>query len=145
MEGIPCALLLYLGKTGIPIIGTGLGPICPFITEALWTRVYSITSIHLESFPAPIEGITLLNSETTATLMSLNSAIWTLKKQSGQSLRSKLEEIQLPTSLLIFAEDLQAMHNVKKVSTSDFSEEKWVECLRTRPSILLKLSTEIPN
>jgi len=115
-----------------------LAPICPFITEAIWTRVYSTKSIHLESFPESVEGIEPLDSVSDI-LMPLNSAIWTLKKQNGQSLRSELAEIRLPTSLMIFAEDLQAMHNVEKVYTSDLSEKMWLECLQTQSSILLKL------
>ena len=116
-----------------------LAPICPFITEAIWIQLYSTKSIHLEKFPEPLKDIDPTNIENTTTLMTLNSAIWALKKQYNRSLRSEMEEICLPTNLMAFSKDLQAMHNAKLVSTTEMPQTEWQEIIRRQPTSFLKL------
>lgn len=87
-----------------------LAPICPFITEALWLRVYSEKSIHAELFPEP-RGTDRELLKFGKQIEEFNSMVWTEKKNRGLSLKDSLE-IKIPTELSDFAKDLKSMHNL---------------------------------
>ncbi len=97
-----------------------LAPICPFITEAIWLRLYSRESIHVQSFPEEnpeweSELVKLLDK-----FMGFNNAVWRYKKESGLALSEGLEvTIYAPKELEPFKDDLQAMH---KIRTLKFGE-----------------------
>jgi valyl-tRNA synthetase len=87
-----------------------LAPICPFITEALWLKIFSDDSIHKALFPdAKVWNQEYLKYEKN--LLDFNSQIWNEKKAKALSLKDSLQ-ISIPPDLQIFSEDLKAMHNL---------------------------------
>lgn len=87
-----------------------LAPITPFMTEEIWTRIYSRRSIHLEQFPKA--AWSRAPARLTKEITDLNSKVWNRKKQLGISLRDKIL-IEIPASLKIMKKDLVAMHNLE--------------------------------
>ncbi len=93
-----------------------LAPICPFVTEALWLRIYSKESIHSQMFPKTnLYDLEYLKYETP--LLNFNSLAWNLKKSKGLSLKDKVE-IEIPEELEIFSSDLRVMHNISALETA---------------------------
>ena len=96
-----------------------LAPICPYITEGLWTKIYSTTSIHTEHLPELLPGED--NRELckyTGPITEFNSAVWNKKKETilektgkALSLRDPIH-ISVPNELKLFKTDLQLMHNL---------------------------------
>jgi valyl-tRNA synthetase len=96
-----------------------LAPICPFITEQLWTTMYSSRSIHLQPMPqmqSEHQDMTIY----TRSIIDFNSMVWNKKKETisektGKPLSLKdFVDIAVPAELEIFKKDLQTMHNLKK-------------------------------
>ncbi len=72
-----------------------LAPICPFITEALWLKIYSEKSIHQEAFPDPsVWNKDYLKFQKQ--LVEFNSKVWNEKKSKGLSLKESLD-IEIPS------------------------------------------------
>jgi len=90
-----------------------LAPICPHITEAIWRRVYSEKSIHLEAFPEPNPAWESSFSKLAEEFQEFNSAVWRFKKARGLSLKSEVAEVYAPPELEPFKADLKAMHQIK--------------------------------
>ncbi|MGA9151518.1 MAG: valine--tRNA ligase [Candidatus Nitrosopolaris sp.] len=95
-----------------------LAPICPFITEELWTRIYSVESIHLQRLPESLGYYEL--TKYTKSIMDFNSTVWNKKKETiseetGKplSLKDSIGGITIPHDLDVFKEDLKMMHNLK--------------------------------
>jgi valyl-tRNA synthetase len=96
-----------------------LAPICPYITEELWTKIYSTTSIHTEHLPELLPGED--NRELckyTGPITEFNSEVWNKKKETvlektgkALSLRDPIH-ISVPNELELFKTDLQLMHNL---------------------------------
>jgi len=97
-----------------------LAPIVPFVTDYVWTSVYSETggSIHLEDFPQDLhrdEGVS--GAEITAALKELNGRVWNSKKTAGLSMRAEFAgTLEIPAVMQDFAADVCEMHNAKKES-----------------------------
>jgi valyl-tRNA synthetase len=96
-----------------------LAPICPFITEELWTKIYSAESIHLQQMPQPLDHYCEL-TKYTKLIMDFNSMVWNKKKatisdETGKplSLKDSIGSIIIPPDLDLFKEDLKTMHNLK--------------------------------
>src|SRR5919108_461037 len=95
-----------------------LAPICPFITEELWTKVYSVKSIHLQHIPKSTEKDYRELSEYTGLITDFNSKVWNKKKETilektGKPLSLKDPiRIPVPTGLELFKTDLKMMHNL---------------------------------
>jgi valyl-tRNA synthetase len=96
-----------------------LAPICPFITEELWTKIYSAESIHLQQMPQPLDHYGEL-TKYTKLIMDFNSMVWNKKKatisdETGKplSLKDSIGSIIIPPDLDLFKEDLKTMHNLK--------------------------------
>jgi valyl-tRNA synthetase len=89
---------------------TLLAPITPFITDHLWQKLYSQTTVHHEKFVEPEghEDWTRYTKEVT----EFNSEVWNKKKNMNLSLKDTIE-IAIPAILEPFAKDLKAMHNIK--------------------------------
>jgi valyl-tRNA synthetase len=93
-----------------------LAPITPFISEELWTKMYSDKSVHRQSMPAPGEGKEA--AELTKKIVDFNSLVWSKKKETlspetGKPLSLKDPiDIPVPDDLAPFAADLAAMHNL---------------------------------
>lgn len=95
-----------------------LAPICPFITEELWTKIYSAKSIHVQHLPDFSQGDYHELSKYTGLITDFNSKVWNKKKETisdktGKplSLKDPLE-ISIPTELNLFKKDLGLMHNL---------------------------------
>jgi valyl-tRNA synthetase len=95
-----------------------LAPICPFITEELWTKVYSTKSIHLQRTPRSIEEDYRELEKYTALITDFNSMVWNKKKdtilaETGKPLSLKDPiRMSVPSDLGLFKGDLQTMHNL---------------------------------
>jgi valyl-tRNA synthetase len=89
-----------------------LAPICPYITEAIWRKVYSEKSIHLESFPEPRPELETKLVNLTEKFQAFNSAIWKFKKDRNFPLKSEVNLVYAPVELKPFEVDLKAMHKI---------------------------------
>jgi valyl-tRNA synthetase len=95
-----------------------LAPVCPFITEELWTKVYSTKSIHLQPIPRSTEEDYRGLEKYTALITDFNSMVWNKKKdtilpETGKSLSLKDPiRMSVPSDLGLFKGDLQTMHNL---------------------------------
>jgi valyl-tRNA synthetase len=96
-----------------------LAPICPFITEELWTTMYSTNSIHLERVPLSQTYYQEMTAYTRS-IIDFNSMVWNKKKETisnetGKPLSLKDSiDIVVPIELDLFKKDLQIMHNLSK-------------------------------
>ncbi|HJT48310.1 MAG TPA: valine--tRNA ligase [Nitrososphaeraceae archaeon] len=96
-----------------------LAPICPFITEELWTTIYSTKSIHLQEMPKPHQEYPQMTGYTR-TIVDFNSKVWNKKKETisektGKPLSLKdFIDISVPAELELFRKDLEMMHNLKR-------------------------------
>jgi valyl-tRNA synthetase len=95
-----------------------LAPICPFITEELWTKIYSAKSIHVQLMPDFSQRDYHKLSKYTGLITDFNSKVWNKKKETilektGKPLSLKDPvEISIPTELNLFKKDLELMHNL---------------------------------
>jgi valyl-tRNA synthetase len=95
-----------------------LAPICPFITEELWTKLYSVKSIHSQRLPESINGDYRELSKYTGPITDFNSKVWNKKKETilektGKPLSLKDPiRIPIPAGLELFKSDLKTMHNL---------------------------------
>jgi len=94
-----------------------LAPICPFITDKLWTTIYSQESIHVQKFPLHDKDYGDMCKFTKA-IIDFNSLIWTKKRESTNengkrySLRDPIKT-EIPDELNQFKDDLKEMHNIQ--------------------------------
>lgn len=96
-----------------------LAPICPYVTEELWTKIYSTTSIHTEHLPELLPGEDKQElCKYTGPITEFNSEVWNKKKETilektgkALSLRDPIH-ISVPNELELFKTDLQLMHNL---------------------------------
>ena len=94
-----------------------LAPLCPFITEELWTKIYSMQSIHLQCLPQA-QKYYLEMRKSTQYITEFNSRVWNKKKQTisrktGKPLSLKDSiDITVPIELDAFKKDLCIMHNL---------------------------------
>ncbi|WP_415281305.1 valine--tRNA ligase [Candidatus Nitrososphaera sp. FF02] len=93
-----------------------LAPLTPFISEELWTKMYSDKSIHHQQLPEVKEDAE--SAKYTKAISDFNSLVWnkkkeTISKETGKplSLKDPLE-IAVPDELAPFASDLTTMHNL---------------------------------
>ena len=95
-----------------------LAPLCPFITEELWTKIYSTQSIHLQYLPQA-QKYYLEMRKSTQYITEFNSQVWNKKKQTisrktGKPLSLKDSiDIIVPIELDAFKKDLCIMHNLR--------------------------------
>jgi valyl-tRNA synthetase len=88
-------------------------PICPHVTEAVWRRIYSETSIHLEEFPQPQKEWESSLGELLKPFTAFNSAVWKFKKAKNMALNSELQTVYTLQPLQPLAADLKAMHRIE--------------------------------
>ena len=97
-----------------------LAPICPFVTEELWTKIYSVKSIHLQRIPKSTEEDFGELAKYTALITDFNSMVWNKKKdtilqETGKPLSLKDPiRMSVPVGLGLFKNDLQMMHNLSE-------------------------------
>ncbi len=92
-----------------------MAPIAPFISEELWTKIYSKETIHLQ----PMFREEKADSDVrkyTKQIIDFNSMVWNKKKatiKDGKPLSLKDPiGIPVPDELALFAKDLKEMHNL---------------------------------
>ncbi|MCE4612533.1 MAG: valine--tRNA ligase [Desulfurococcales archaeon] len=92
-----------------------LSPIMPFVTDAIFRRLYG-ESVHVQRYPEPLtrgkereELVSLAKS-----IMELNHEIWNYKKSLGLRLSEELRgyKVYVPENLAVAAADLSRMHKV---------------------------------
>jgi len=94
-----------------------LAPICPFITDKLWTTIYSKDSIHIQKIPIQDNDYRDM-CKFTKSIIEFNSLIWTKKRESTNengkrySLRDPIKA-EIPDELYQFKDDLKEMHNIQ--------------------------------
>ena len=86
-----------------------LAPITPFITDHLWTELYSGQSIHRERMAE--SGGTAADPETTRAISEFNSRVWNEKKAKNLSLKDQIST-EIPEQLERFGKDLRLMHSI---------------------------------
>ncbi|MEM3451198.1 MAG: valine--tRNA ligase [Nitrososphaerales archaeon] len=84
-------------------------PIIPFLTEHLWSTIYGGKSIHHKRFPKAKWDKSL--NQLTQKVVDFNSYVWNKKREEGLSLKDPIR-VKVPEELMIFYEDLKAMHNI---------------------------------
>ncbi len=90
-----------------------LAPICPFITDAIWRRLFDGGSVHKQRFPEVNSEWGLGPLSETKLLMEFNAAIWRYKKAQKIALSAPLKGVVYgPKELESFKDDLEAMHKV---------------------------------
>jgi valyl-tRNA synthetase len=90
-----------------------LAPICPHMTDYLWTSIYSSRSIHREIFPRVGRRRMKELEPVTNSLMEFNSAVWKFKKEKGMSLNQPLSRVYTSLRLKSMGNDLKAMHRIE--------------------------------
>lgn len=92
-----------------------MAPITPFISEELWTKIYSQETIHLKSMFRE-EMVDPEMAKYTKQITDFNSMVWNKKKETikdGKPLSLKDPiSIPLPAELAPFGKDLKDMHNL---------------------------------
>jgi len=95
-----------------------LAPIMPFVTDAIWRRLYGEEgrSIHEEPFEAPRPEWNTGKSHLMDLLMEINSEIWRFKKSRGMRLKDPLNaRLYIPREAEPLAKHLKVLHNVREV------------------------------
>ena len=101
-----------------------LAPIMPFVTDAIYRRLYG-QSVHKQAFPEPRPEWDTIHKQYVSELMELNSAIWSLKKQKGLKLSEPLPGTILVTpELEPYIRELEDLHKTPFKVTSQPSGQK---------------------
>ncbi|BEP17072.1 valine--tRNA ligase [Pyrofollis japonicus] len=90
-----------------------LAPILPFVTDALYRRLYG-ESVHLQPFPEPKKEWDTEYAKMLEKILEFNSALWTWKKQHGIKLGEGIEThiVYASEEYEPFIDDLAKMHKV---------------------------------
>jgi len=93
-----------------------LAPIIPFVTDAIWRRVYSEKSIHLDKFPEPVEVERPEYAQLIDYLTKFNRRIWSYKKQTKMTLKEPIKgRVYAPKALEPFEKDLRITHRIEEL------------------------------
>lgn len=93
-----------------------LAPITPFITDAIWRRLFSQESIHKQRLPEFNPDWDTEYKRLKDDFMNFNTAIWRYKKENGLALSSELNvTIFASPNLRPFEKDLKAMHKIREL------------------------------
>jgi valyl-tRNA synthetase len=86
-----------------------LAPIIPFVTDYVWTQLYSKKSIHAANFPKPLWSKAY--SKYTDQVLLFNREVWKVKEEKSLALRDPLD-MEIPSGLRAFKTDLVKMHSL---------------------------------
>ncbi|HYY40627.1 MAG TPA: class I tRNA ligase family protein, partial [Nitrososphaera sp.] len=96
-----------------------IAPLIPFITEELWTKMYSSeTTIHQQAMFRKEKEEDAEMAKYTKQITDFNSMVWnkkkeTILKETGKPLSLKDPiHIPVPAELAQFEQDLKEMHNL---------------------------------
>ncbi|HIQ55285.1 MAG TPA: valine--tRNA ligase, partial [Pyrodictium sp.] len=94
-----------------------LAPIMPFVTDALYRRLYNM-SVHKTTFPQPVKGVDRELAKLFDMIMDINSAVWAWKKKNNIKFYEKLDKtLYVPAKLEPFKHELEDIHHMKVVAT----------------------------
>ncbi len=96
-------------------------PIMPFVTDAIWRRLYwNGKSIHEQQLPKPSAELDEKLIELFDTIMKANSDIWKYKKEHNIKFKEPiLGKIYLPAILGESEDDIKALHHIQEVVFTD--------------------------
>ena len=86
-----------------------LAPITPFLTDHIWRQLYSPKSIHVQKLSKP--AWSKAHKRYTEKVLAFNREVWKVKKEKNLTLRDPVE-IQVPSVLAPFKDDLTRMHSL---------------------------------
>ena len=86
-----------------------LAPITPYMTDHVWTALYSKNSIHSQRMPKKTGRKT--KPKITDHIIAFNREVWKIKKEKNIALRDTLEA-EIPKVLKPYREDLTKMHSL---------------------------------
>ena len=91
---------------------SAFSPICPFFSHHISSTLYNESAVDAREFPE----IMAIDGELTGlseSLKEFNSMVWKTKKDSGLSLKSEIEGIEIPENLEEFRKILTSMHHLQ--------------------------------
>lgn len=91
---------------------SAFSPICPFFSHHISSTLYNESAVDVREFPE-IMAIDGKLTELSESLKDFNSMVWKTKKDSGLSLKSEIEGIEIPENLEEFREILTSMHHLQ--------------------------------
>ncbi len=98
-----------------------LAPIMPFVTDAIYERLYG-TTIHVQEFPEPEEEWLSKDHELALIVAEVNSAIWGYKKRKNIRFSESLKDrVYLPHAVEPVLKELVDLHHLENI---EFYEDK---------------------
>ena len=91
---------------------SAFSPICPFFSHHISSTLYNESAVDAREFPE-IMAIDGKLTELSESLKDFNSMVWKTKKDSGLSLKSEIEGIEIPENLEEFKKILTSMHHLQ--------------------------------
>ncbi len=92
-----------------------LAPIMPFVTDAIYRRLYGKT-VHRESFPEPPSEWRSWDSSLADKVVEVNSAIWSYKKKHNIRFKEPLQgKLYIPSDLESVLKELTDLHKLENV------------------------------
>ncbi len=102
----------YTLHTILKAILRALAPIMPFVTDAIYRRLYN-DSVHRQKFPEPKKEWLKWSPELAEKAVLVNSAIWAYKKKNNIRFTQPLPgKVYLPRELEPMAEELKDLHHI---------------------------------
>ena len=91
-----------------------LAPIMPFVTDAIWRKLYGDKSIHVQLMPEPRSTYESPYGDLLQDFMEANRAVWSYKREQGLTPGKPLNAVLVVSPRLgELAEDLAVMHRAK--------------------------------
>ncbi|MET1159707.1 MAG: valine--tRNA ligase [Thermoprotei archaeon] len=92
-----------------------LAPIMPFVTDAIYTRLYG-KHVHLEKFPEPEKEWLAVDHSLALRVAEINSAIWGYKKKRNIKFSEEITEtVYLPIDVEPVIKELIDLHHLRNV------------------------------
>ena len=110
----------YVLHTTLDTILRALAPILPFVTDALYRRLYG-ESVHTQQFPKPLPEAGDTSPEAFDLIMEVNTAIWSWKKRNNLRLSSPItgKKVYVSKKLEPYLYDLSLMHRAEFIATDE--------------------------
>ncbi len=106
-----------------------LAPIMPFVTDAIYRRLYGKT-VHLEKFPDPDPEWLKEDYSLALVVQEINSAIWSYKKKHNIKFKEPLKiKVYLPLEAEKSLKELVELHKLENI---EFYDEKSISELENK-------------
>ncbi len=117
----------YTLHTVLNYILRALAPIMPFVTDAIYRRLYGET-VHRQRFPEPQELWLSWSSELADKVAEVNSAIWTYKKRMNIKFKEEItNKVYMPRYLEPVLDELKDLHRLVNVEIYEKTKPKGTE------------------